>query len=114
MGEGIIIAVVGAGAATIAAAISSMVTLAASRKTGEAAWQTSINDGFHKLTQDMENTNARLERTVQALSGEVNNLTQHVESLEAILRRRGLKIPKRPSPVNPLAGLMVIEGGKNG
>lgn len=94
------------------AALSSVVTLIISRKpvqvTAEAAWQTAMNDGFKKLSEQYEARNQELGDQVTRLEGTVNNLVQHVESLETILRANGLPIPLRPVPVAELVAPKLV------
>ena len=83
----------------------------------EAAVQTAINDGFAKLAGQYEAMNKSLQAKADAqaqvideysakidqLTGEVRDLTQHVESLESALRREGLPVPARRKHPHPLA-----------
>lgn len=100
--------------ASIASAIiAAVATISIKRRpvlmTAEAQAQTAVNDGFAKLSasllerlDDLEEQNAKLrailERQHREFTGEISNLSQHVYSLEKILRDEGLPIPIRTRP----------------
>lgn len=80
----------------------------AQRVLGKAAFQQAINDGFTKLTDQLQEERDRDRAAFEAariawaaerasLKGEIRNLTQTVESLENFLRRHGLPVPERPA-----------------
>jgi hypothetical protein len=77
----------------------------ANRMMGKAAFQTAINSGFEKLTDQLQEERKALTDQLDAerlawsseraqLRGDIINLTQAVESLKAYLRRNGLDIPE--------------------
>jgi len=112
-------------AALVAAVLSSFATVVASRLTAkpayitaEAAVQGMINDGFAHLMAARDAADAQRakewQETVNHLMGEIRNLTQHVESLETIMRKRGLGhiVPPRPKRGKPQQ-FTVMEGGKS-
>lgn len=90
--------------AVVSATLGAFGLWLANRMLGKAAFQTAINSGFDKLTDQLQEERAALlkerneERVAWAaeraqLRGEIINLTQAVESLKAYLRRNGLDIP---------------------
>lgn len=117
--------------AVVVAIVGALATTWAARRTAkpaavsaEAAIQQQINDGFRSLMAARDAADAvrqaewtrtvtELNRTIEALQGEVRNLTQHVESLETVMRKRGLAhvIPPRPKP-RKVQPLVILEGGK--
>ncbi len=71
---------------------------------GKAAFQTAINSGFKGLLDQLQEERALLlaQLAAERLSwsaeraqtrGEIINLTQAVESLKNLLRRKGLEVP---------------------
>lgn len=93
----------------------------ANRLLGKAAFQTAINDGFAKLTKELQEerdvyrrelTKERIEWAGEraTLQGEIRNLMQSIESLKNELRRHGIAIPQG-SVVGrePLGGVTIIE-----
>lgn len=133
----VLVALVGGGSAVAGAVVAGAASLWIARRqsksqdktaqaaavAAEAAVQSTINDGFAKLTaqyeqrnQDLLEQNAHLEGKLDEalgkldqVTGEMRDLTQHVESLEATLRRLGHDIPKRrrahPMAKPPLVSL---------
>lgn len=102
--------------ALLVAVVSGLVTWIVARvnvrpadKTADASFQQAMNEGFATITARYEAMNAELMERVDQLSGEVRDLTQHIESLERILRDEGLPVPERRRPHRlarpPLAGL---------
>lgn len=89
-------------ASVAAAAIASLATILVKRRpaalTAEAAWQLSNNDGFAKLNAALMKRMEEQDEVINALRGEIENLTQHVYSLENILRENGQPIPVRQRP----------------
>jgi hypothetical protein len=79
-------------------------------QTAGAQMQIAINAGFEILSKamhaemegmrqelsDARDAMAGQERTIQELTGEIRNLSQHVVSLEKILRDAGMEVPDRP------------------
>lgn len=111
---------IAAGAAVVVGALSSLVTFLASRRPGkaaevtaEAALQTALAAGFEKLTVQYDRANSSLVAKVTALEGAVNGLSQHIYSLEEILRENGHTIPERPVHAQwPPPEFKLLEGGK--
>ena len=71
----------------------------------EAGVQTSINDGFAKLTKGLQDEVDRAQDEVKTLRNEmkelegwIRDLIQHIESLERNLSENGLDIPERNIP----------------
>lgn len=94
-------------AALVAAVASSVTTLIVSRKpaiaaatTADAAWVTAMAAGFKELTAAQERREKALMAQVSRLENAVNGLSQHVYTLEDILRDSGLPIPERPDPAH--------------
>lgn len=102
MDEGWIRALIAAGASIVAALVASVTTFIVQRKpalvTAEAMAQTSVNNGFAELAKSLmgELNSARDE--IKQLRGELADMTQHLYSLETILRQEGLPIPVRVRP----------------
>jgi len=94
----------------------------ANRLLGKAAFQTAINDGFSKLTDQLQEERDRYGRALDAerlswaaeratLRGEIRNLMQSIESLKAALRRAGVAIPgPEPAVLEPEAGATILTG----
>lgn len=91
----------------------------ANRILGKAAFQTAINDGFSRLTADLQEernalrtelVNERIERAKKEaeLTGAILNLTQTVESLKNLLRRNGIPVP---DAVQPAADFVELDSG---
>lgn len=142
----VLVAVVGVGGVVAGAVVSGLVSAWIAHRQGkaqdqtanaaavaaEAAVQDTINAGFAALTAQYERRNTDLLQQNAALEGkldealhkldqqqgEIRDLTQHVESLEATLRRLGYDIPqrKRPHPMAkpPLVALPNPEGSADG
>lgn len=120
------LAIIGGGSAAFSAVISAAVTVIVTRRpaqvtaeaaqltaqaagvSAEAAWQTAMNEGFAKLSAQYEDRNKELGEQVTRLEGTVNNLVQHVESLETILRANGLPIPLRPVPLSEIVPPKIV------
>lgn len=75
------------------------------KATAEAAVQTVINDGFHKLTEQLQEElrhakteAAKLREDMADLQGWIRDLIQHIESLERNLSENGLDVPERNFP----------------
>jgi hypothetical protein len=82
-----------------------------------AAVQVAINAGFEILTKAMRaemdelrgevtrmsQTIAAQDATIQEQTGELRNLSQHVVSLEKVLRDNGIDVPERPVVASVLA-----------
>jgi cation transport regulator ChaB len=92
----------------------------ANRMLGKAAFQTAINAGFKDLTDQLQEERKDLqsrwdaERVAWAaeraqLRGEIINLTQAVESLKSLLRRRGIDVPETHSPPTDF---LILDGDK--
>lgn len=90
----------------------------ANRMLGKAAFQTAINAGFKDLTDQLQEERADLQKRWDAervawaaeraqLRGEIINLTQAVESLKSLLRRRGIDLPEAHSPA---ADFVILDG----
>lgn len=112
--EILITGVVGVISATIASVTTylikrkpAVVNAGAAQLTAEANAQNSVNDGFAKLNAALMKRMDEQDELIQALKGEVENLSQHVYSLENELRRNGLPIPVRVRP----AVFSVVPGG---
>ena len=103
----------------------------AQRVLGKAAFQTAINDGFAKLTADLQEERDQLKRELAAeheriqaervawavertsMLGEIRNLKQAVQSLKALLRKHGVSIPGEPEvEVDPLAAVITLPAGE--
>lgn len=103
----------------------------AQRVLGKAAFQTAINDGFAKLTAELQEERDQLKRELAAehariqaervtwatdrasMLGEIRNLKQLVQSLKALLRKHGVEIPGEPGvEVDPLTGVVTLQGGE--
>lgn len=104
----------GAGVSALVAWAIARRTAKATDRTADAAFQQAMNDGFAKLTARYEALNTDLVERVEQLTGEVRDLTQHIESLEKILRDEGLPVPQRRKHPHPLARppLARLQGGK--
>lgn len=85
-----------------------------------AAFQTAINDGFAKLTTELQQERDTLRQELVAervsraakeaeLHGAILNLTQTVESLKALLRRNGIPVPEAQQPPTEF---IELEGGQ--
>jgi hypothetical protein len=81
----------------------------ANRTLGRAAFQTAMNDGFSKLTDQLQEERKEMQARWDAeriawaaeraqLRGEIINLTQAVESLKSLLRRSGIQVPDIRTP----------------
>lgn len=106
-------AVVAAALGALAQAVAARLTAKPASKTADAAVQTAINDGFAKLMAERERLDEVLRSEMEDLRGEVRNLTQHVISLESLLRDNGLEAVIPPRPVKgEIQPLIVLEGGK--
>lgn len=103
----------------ITAAIGAVGLWLANRMAGKAAVQAALNQGFEKLytelhaqlVEERKQRNAdriRYEATTSQLQGEINNLTQALESLKHELRRHNIPIPLLRSPP-PASGFIVLE-----
>ena len=79
---------VGAVVTGVSAWIVARITVKPQLVASDAQVQAAINEGFKALTAQYEARNADL-------VAELRELTQHIESLEAALRRAGLDIPVR-------------------
>lgn len=94
--------VVGACSAVAVAAVSSCATIFATRKPAVINAQSSADmtalKGFAELSAALLKRMGEQDDTIQQLKGEVENLSQHVYSLENELRRNGLPIPVRQRP----------------
>lgn len=92
--------------AVISAAIGATATVLIQRKptamSAEAQAQTAVNDGFAKLvttlSEQLDEARAEMKAAKQELLGEIENLTQHVYSLEKLLRDEGMPVPIRHRP----------------
>lgn len=112
---------VGLVAVAVIAGVSSWLvarmTVKPAHVTASAAVQDMINDGFRELMAARDAADAKRDKewqdTAENLMGEIRNLTQHVESLETILRKRGLGhiVPPRPKRGKPQQ-FTVMNGGK--
>lgn len=98
--------------AVISAALATVTTVIVQRKpaavTAEAQAQTAVNDGFAKLSTKLMERMGEQDELILQLRGEIENLSQHVYSLENALRKEGLPIPIRVRP----QVFAVVEGGK--
>ncbi|HJR83457.1 MAG TPA: hypothetical protein VJ775_05975 [Sphingomicrobium sp.] len=93
----------------------------ANRMLGKAAFQTAINDGFAKLTKELQHERDALREELKverlrgegeraSLKGEIRNLMQTIESLKSELRRHGVPIPEGSAiGRSPEAGAVIIE-----
>lgn len=91
-------AIVGLLSAIVASVTTVLVKRQPALVTAEAAAQTTVNDGFAKLSAVLLERMEVQEIQIRELVSEVGNLTQHVYSLEKILRDNGLPIPVRQRP----------------
>lgn len=114
--------------AVVGAVMGSLGLWLANRMMGKAAFQTAINDGFAKLTKELQEERdgyrAELvasrsawaeERVIwsadrASLKGEIRNLMQSIESLKSVLRGHGIPIPDARPRAEPDAGATIIEG----
>lgn len=89
----------------------------ASRMLGKAAFQTAINDGFNKLTDNLQEQlaaerllsvaeSARWLARLELSEGRLRNAEQTIVSLKNELRRHGIPIPPDTAP--PLPGAAII------
>lgn len=96
----------------------------ANRLMGKAAFQSAINDGFAKLTDQLQEERDGYRKALDAerltwageratLKGEIRNLMQAIESLKAELRRHGVPIPEGQRPA-PEVGALIIESNAAG
>ena len=115
-----------------ATAAAAQTTANAAGQMSAASIQTAINNGFEVLARQMhqelealqeDNERLRIEvaslgeeiirlhQTVDEQSGEIRGLSQHVASLEALLRTAGIEVPERPArevlPFDPPSGSKV-------
>lgn len=92
----------------------------ANRMLGKAAFQTAIGDGFMKLTDQLQEERDFFRRQLAeervawaseraTLNGQINNLTQAVESLKHLLIRHGIPVPMPHGEFEPMT---VIDGDK--
>lgn len=88
-GHDITVAVIGGAAAIIAAVIAFF----AGKQSVLAQVTTSVTNGFEKLTQQLQEERDRDHKELLDLRGRIAQLEQHVLSLEAILRQKGIDIP---------------------
>lgn len=79
----------------------------AAHLTAEAGMQVSVNDGFAKLNAALMKRMDEQDAKIVELTGEVANLSQHIYSLEAELRKHDIPIPVRIRP----AVFSVVPGG---
>ena len=109
-----------AASAVMGAALGALGLWLANRLLGKAAFQTAINDGFAKLTEQLQEERDGYRRSLDAerlswageratLRGEIRNLMQSIESLKSALRRHGVPIPEGHS-VEPEVGAEILEG----
>lgn len=93
---------VGAIATVVSATLATVTTVLVKRRpaliSAEAQAQTAVNSGFADLSAALLKRMDDQDRQIKTLLGEVDNLTQHVYSLEKILRDNGLPIPMRQRP----------------
>lgn len=110
--------ILAAGLTLAGAALGAFGLWLANRMLGKAAFQTAINAGFKDLTDQLQEERKSMfaERTAERLAwaseraqlrGEIINLTQAVESLKALLRRRGIDVPEMHAPP---VDLIILEG----
>ena len=110
----------------LGAAMGALGLWLANRLLGKAAFQTAINDGFAKLTADLQEERADLRRELDdarlhwageraSLQGEIRNLNQTIESLKAWFRRNGVPIPE-PTIAGgaPDPGAVILDAPKKG
>lgn len=130
MDTAVLVALVGGGCTLLGGGIAGLVSLKVSKRqlrpaviAADAAVQQQINEGFEKLARQYTARNAELMEelgktraelaeanrkldealtTADQLTGELRDLTQHVESLENALRQ-GRQIPARRRRPHPLA-----------
>lgn len=116
--------IIAAGLAACASIASAVATYFAARPKGKAATRTAqaaettaesrvqeaINSGFEKLTARYEERDEAWQLEVSQLRGEIRDLSQHVESLEKILRENGIPIPQRKHKHAQANGLIVVGG----
>ncbi len=91
-GQVVISALIG-GVATV---LGSILAYSAGKGTSIAAIQNSLNASFEKLVQELQEERKRDRQRLLDLEAQCNGLSQHIESLEGILRRHGIEIPRRP------------------
>jgi hypothetical protein len=108
----------------IGAALGGFGLWLANRMLGKAAFQNAINDGFAKLTNEIQEERDALRKTLAAaevrwaaerasLQGEIRNLNQHIQSLKSELRRRGVPIAEASIAASePDPGAVIIESDK--
>lgn len=107
-------------AGAVGAALGAFGLWLANRMLGKAAIQTALNGMAKDLIDQLQEERAAMkaswdaERVTAAareaqLRGEIINLTQAVESLKALLRRKGIDVPEVHSPA---ADFMILDGDK--
>lgn len=100
----------------------------AQRVLGKAAFQTAINDGFSKLTTDLQEERDRLQASMKvereawaaervawsternSLQGEIRNLQQKLSSLMSHMQRQGMPMPEDAEVLPPAAGATILRG----
>lgn len=103
----------------LAAAIGAAGLWVANRLLGKAAFQQAINDGFAKLLKVQQEENAQLReemsarevihaRQIASLRGHIMNLTQALQSRDAILRRSGIPIPEANPITEPMDDIIEL------
>lgn len=108
----VITAIIGGACTVTAGALSVFSSHVVSKRTvkaqnvqAEASIQTAINGGFETLMKAAQGEREELRTEISGLREVVRKLIGHVESLEAILRDRGIPFPALPP-------FTMIEGGK--
>lgn len=91
-----------AGTSVLSAAIGTLAAILVRRKpalmSAEATAQSAVNDGFAKLAAALTEQLMEARREIQELRGEIADLTQHLYSLETVLRKENIPIPLRVRP----------------
>lgn len=111
-------------ASTAGAVFGGFALWAANRLMGRAAFQTAINDGFNKLTEQLQEERNQALNELQAervawaaeraeLKGEIRGLTQAVESLHRELVRHGIPLPQQSrAGRSPELGATILDRSK--
>lgn len=101
-GEAIVVAIVGGVAAAVSAMFSAAVARRAVNKTADATMvkaeadvQDMINAGFRDFMAAHKQSQKDANEKIEVLTGEVRELTQHLISLESLLRANGIPVPER-------------------
>lgn len=103
--DALTVAVVGGIVAVITTCITAVVAFFGGKGSAAAQFQTALNTGFASLSVELRKDKDDCEARCQKLEGEIAALRQHMYSLEGILRRHGIDVPKLP----PVATVFVLD-----